>query len=315
MSVIRVRTGASPSISGPPPPAALVAAILPGAPGVPAARVAATVTAVTSAPTSDLTGWRCTPFTGGGLTYDCYEKGTGPGVVLVPEIPGITPEVLGLADHLVKEGFTVVLPSPFGVPGKAMSGAYVVSTLARVCIAKEFRAFATNAHRPIADFLKALAADLAARTPGRGVGVIGMCFTGGFALAAAVDPSVSAPVMSQPSTPMPISRSRRQDPCVSADELDAVAARTAEGLCVLGLRFTRDRAVPDERIAALRSRVGDAFEVIELDSSPGNAAGFKKTAHSVLTHEVREEPEHPAYQARARVVEFLRERLSPPAGN
>jgi dienelactone hydrolase len=273
-----------------------------------------TTPAASSAPTSDLTGWRCAPFTGGGQTYDCYEKGAGPGVVLVPEIPGITPEVLGLADHLVSQGFTVVVPSPFGTPGKPMSGGYVAKTFARVCIAKEFRAFATNAHRPIADFLKALAADLAGRTPGRGVGVIGMCFTGGFALATAVEPSVMAPVMSQPSTPMPISRSRRNDPCVSAAELDAVAARTSEGLCVLGLRFTKDRAVPDERIAAIRSRLGDAFEVIELDSGPGNPAGFKKTAHSVLTHEVRETPGHPAYEARARVVAFLQERLAPPAG-
>lgn len=269
-----------------------------------------TTEAATSAPTADLTGWRCTPFTAAGQTYDCYQKGAGPGVVLVPEIPGITPEVLGLAEHLVTEGFTVVMPSPFGVPGKPMSGGYVAKTFARVCIAKEFRAFATNAHRPIADFLKALAADLAGRTPGRGVGIIGMCFTGGFALAAAVDPSVTAPVMSQPSTPMPISKSRRHDPCVSAEELDAVAARTSDGLCVLGLRFTRDRAVPDERIAAIRARLGDAFEVIELDSAPGNAGGFKKTAHSVLTHEVREQPGHPAYLARARVVQFLRERLT-----
>lgn len=272
-----------------------------------------TTAAESSAPTSDLTGWRRTSFTAAGQTYDCYEKGDGPGVVLVPEIPGITPEVLGLADHLVTEGFTVVVPSPFGTPGKAMSGGYVAQTFARVCIAKEFRAFATDAHRPIADFLKALAADLAARTAGRGVGVIGMCFTGGFALAAAVDPSVTAPVMSQPSTPMPISKSRRQDPGVSAEELHAVAARAADGLCVLGLRFSEDRAVPDERIAALRARLGDAFEVIELDSSPGNAAGFKKTAHSVLTHEVRETPGHPAYEARARVVSFLRERLTAPA--
>lgn len=272
-----------------------------------------TTAAADSAPTSNLTGWRRTPFTAAGQTYDCYEKGDGPGVVLVPEIPGITPEVLGLADHLITEGFTVVIPSLFGTPGKSMTGGYVAKTLARVCIAKEFRAFATNAHRPIADYLKELAADLASRTPGPGVGVIGMCFTGGFALAAAVDPSVLASVMSQPSTPMPISKSRRQDPCVSTAELDAVAARTADGLCVLGLRFTKDRAVPDERIAALRARLGDAFEVIELDSSPGNPGGFKKTAHSVLTHEVREQPGQQAFVARERVVQVLRERLTPAA--
>src|SRR5918993_3894369 len=146
-----------------------------------------------AAPTSDLTGWKRSPFTGGGLTYDCFEKGTGPGVVLIPEIPGISPEVLGLAEHLVDEGFTVVVPSPFGEPGRPISAGYALRVIARLCVASEFRAFATNAQRPIAGFLRAVAADLAARTHGAGVGVIGMCFTGGFALAAAVEDSVLAP--------------------------------------------------------------------------------------------------------------------------
>ena len=268
-----------------------------------------------SAPTSDLTGWRRAPFTGGGLTYDCYEKGEGPGVVLIPEVPGITPEVLGLADHLVSEGFTVVVPSPFGTPGKPMTVPYTLSVITRLCVAREFRAFAENAHRPITDFLRAVAADLAGRTPGAGVGVIGMCFTGGFALAAAVDDSVLAPVMSQPSVPFPLGKGRRSDPGLSAAELDRVAERVAsDGLCVLGLRFSQDRAATPERFAGLRARLGDAFEVIELDSSKGNAAGFTSSAHSVLTHEVREEPGHPAYEARARVVGFLRERLTPAQG-
>lgn len=121
-------------------------------------------------PVGTLTPWRRAPFTGGGMTYDCYERGTGPGVVLIPEIPGITPAVLGLADHLVDHGFTVVVPSPFGTPGRAPSGAYLVGTVARLCVASEFRAFALGAHRPITDYLRAVAADLAIRTPGKGVG-------------------------------------------------------------------------------------------------------------------------------------------------
>jgi dienelactone hydrolase len=239
-----------------------------------------------------------------------YEKGDGPGVVLVPEIPGITPEVLGLADHLVKQGFTVVIPSLFGTPGRPLSGPYVAGTMARLCVSAEFRAFATNARRPVAGYLRELARDLAARTPGPGVGVIGMCFTGGFALAAAVDDVVLAPVLSQPSVPFPVSAARRRDPGVSGEELATVADRTAgSGLCLLGLRFSRDRACPPDRFATLRERLGDAFEIIELDSSPGNAGGFGRSAHSVLTGEVREEPGHPALAARERVVEFLRERL------
>ncbi|GAA3438297.1 dienelactone hydrolase family protein [Kutzneria kofuensis] len=265
---------------------------------------------MSDAPTSDLTGWRKAPFTGAGLTYDCYEKGEGPGVVLVPEVPGITPEVLGLADHLVDQGFTVVVPSPFGTPGKPMSVGYVLGTIARLCVSAEFRAFTANAQRPITQYLRAVARDLAGRTPGKGVGVIGMCFTGGFALATAVEDVVLAPVMSQPSVPFPIGAARRADPGVSEEELRTVVKRTEDGLCVMGLRFSEDPAVPAERFATLRKRLGDAFEVIELDSKPGNPGGFGKRAHSVLTAEVRDRPGHQALAARDRVVAFLRERLS-----
>lgn len=231
-------------------------------------------------------------------------------MVLVPEVPGITPEVLGLADHLVDQGFTVVVPSPFGTPGKPMSVGYVLGTIARLCVSAEFRAFTANAQRPITQYLRAVARDLAGRTPGKGVGVIGMCFTGGFALATAVEDVVLAPVMSQPSVPFPIGAARRADPGVSEEELRTVVKRTEDGLCVMGLRFSEDPAVPAERFATLRKRLGDAFEVIELDSKPGNPGGFGKRAHSVLTAEVRDRPGHQALAARDRVVAFLRERLS-----
>ncbi|GAA4264772.1 dienelactone hydrolase family protein [Frondihabitans peucedani] len=269
---------------------------------------------MTGAPRSDLTGWARSSFTGAGLTYDVFEKGAGPGVVLIPEVPGITPEVLGLADHLVERGFTVVVPSPFGEPGREGTVGAVLRVMPRLCVAAEFRAFATGAHRPITDFLRALASDLAARTPGPGVGVIGMCFTGGFALAVAVDDSVAASVLSQPAVPFPLGRSRQHDPGMSPSELDRIAARAEAGeVCAIGLRFSNDASVPRARFRALSERLGDAFEVIELDSSKGNAAGFAGSAHSVLTGEVRETPRHPAAAARARVVEFLGERLAPRA--
>ena len=264
-----------------------------------------------SAPTSDLTGWVRSPFTGGGATHDCYEKGSGPGVVVVPEIPGITPEVLGFAEHLVGAGFTVVVPSPFGTPGRADTPGYTLRTIVRICVASEFRAFALGARRPIADYLRALAADLAGRTPGAGVGVVGMCFTGGFALAAAADDAVLAAVAAQPATPFPVSASRRRDPGMSPAELDRVAERAAaDAVCAIGLRFSHDRTSPRARFDALADRLGDAFEVIELDSGPGNPAGIGKVAHSVLTRELREAPGHPTLAARERVVTFLQERLA-----
>ncbi len=266
---------------------------------------------MTKAPEADLTGWTCSPFTGGGYTHDVYRRGAGPGVVLIPEMPGLTPEVLGLGNHLVDNGFTVAAPSLFGVPGAAAVRPGMVPVMLKGCVSKEFAAFATNKDRPVSHFLRALARDLNERTPGRGVGVIGECFTGGFALAAAVDDSVLASVLSQPVLPMPVTPARRSDPGLSEAEMKIIEKRVAgDGLCAMGLRFSEDRMVPRERFKAIKDRLGDAFEVIEIDSSPGNSGGFSRTAHSVLTEEVRHVEGHPAYEARKRVVEFLTQRLA-----
>ena len=222
-----------------------------------------------TAPEADLSGWSVAPFTGAGYTHDVYRKGTGPGVVLIPEIPGIHPGVLGLGNHLVDNGFTVAMPSLFGQPGKAKAVGYTLATITRACVAKEFAALATNKERPVSLFLRALARDLNASTPGKGVGVIGQCFTGGFALAAAVDDSVLAPVLSQPSVPFPLTATHRRDPGLSESELKTVADRCAnEGLCAMGLRFSEDKMAPGERFKVLKERLGDAFEVIEIDFQP-----------------------------------------------
>lgn len=265
------------------------------------------------APEADLTGWTRESFTGGGYTHDVYRKGPevpGPGVVLILEMPGIHPGVLALGNHLVDNGFTVVSPSLYGTPG-APVGPSTVVTLARGCVAKEFAAFATNKKRPVSDFLRALARDLNEKTPGKGVGVIGQCFSGGFALAAAVDDAVLAPVLSQPSLPLPLTPAQRRDPGVSEEELRIVEKRAAEeGLCALGLRFSEDPMSPGARFTTLKQRLGDAFEVIEINSGSGNTDGFNRMAHSVLTDQVREVDGHPAYEARKRVVEFLRSALA-----
>ncbi|GMA86975.1 hypothetical protein GCM10025868_22250 [Angustibacter aerolatus] len=136
-----------------------------------------------------------------------------------------------------------------------------------------------------------------------------MCFTGGFAIAAAVEPAVLAPVASQPSVPFPVSARHRADLGVSDGERDAVAARVRdEGLCLLGLRFSADSASPATRFEALQARFGDGFRVIELDSSPGNPNGFARSSHAVLTHETVDRP-GPAHDAREQVLAFLAERL------
>ena len=260
---------------------------------------------------ADLTGWTAEPFTAAGFTYDVYRKGEGPGVVLIPEMPGLHPGVLALGNHLVANGFTVAAPSLFGTPGSPALRPSAVPVLLKGCIAKEFAAFATNADRPVAHYLRALARDLNAHTPGKGVGVIGQCFTGGFALAAAVDDSVLAPVMSQPSLPLPLTPKQRRDPGLSEGELRIIERRAAEeGLCAMGLRFSEDAMSPGERFTTLKARLGDAFKVIEISSKKGNEHGIGRAAHSVLTDQVREVDGNPAYEARKRVVEFLKERLA-----
>ncbi|NVN52898.1 dienelactone hydrolase family protein [Mycolicibacterium hippocampi] len=262
-----------------------------------------------SAPTADLSGWSAAPFTAAGFTYDVYRRGEGPGVVLIPEMPGLHPGVLALGNHLVDNGFTVAAPSLFGTPGAPALRPGALPVLLKGCVAKEFAAMATNADRPVAHYLRALARDLNARTPGKGVGVIGQCFTGGFALAAAVDDSVLAPVMSQPSLPLPLTPRQRRDPGLSENELRVIERRAADGLCAMGLRFSEDPMSPGDRFTTLKARLGDAFEVIEINSKKGNVHGIGRAAHSVLTDQVREVDGHPAYEARKRVVEFLRSQL------
>ena len=79
---------------------------------------------------------------------------------------------------------------------------------------------------------------------------------------------------------------------------------------MLGLRFSADKGSPPERFETLRRELGDAFEGIEIDSSPGNPAGIPARAHSVLTVDLVDEPGHPTRLALDRVLAFLTERLA-----
>jgi dienelactone hydrolase len=265
---------------------------------------------MTQTPPSALPGWTVETFTNAGLTHDLHTRGSGPGVVLLPEIPGVTPDVLGLADHLVDAGFTVTVISLFGEPGRPVSPGYAAGTFASACISREFQAFARRADRPVAEYVRAVARRVHDRVGGRGVGVIGMCFSGGFALASAVEPAVLAPVASQPSLPLPLGVRSRRDIGMSDRERDAIATRVqADGLCLMGLRFSEDVASPADRFRSLRAVFGDGWLPIAINSRSGNPAGIGKREHTVLTSKDVDTPGHPTNEARAQVVAFLRERL------
>ena len=67
----------------------------------------------------------------------------------------------------------------------------------QVCVAREVTKLA-DPTSPVVRWLRPLAASAYRECGGPGVGVVGMCFTGGFALATALEPSVVASVVSQP---------------------------------------------------------------------------------------------------------------------
>ncbi len=260
--------------------------------------------------TDALAGFDRSSFTHNDETRAIYRTGSGPAVIVISEIPGITPEVASFARQVAGRELTAVLPHMFGEDGRAPTPGYIGSSFVRACIAKEFTALAKGRTSPVIGWLRALAADEHGKCGGPGVGVVGMCFTGGFALGMMVDDVVVAPVLSQPSLPLPVSKAHRFDLGLSPEDLRRVEERATAGCQVLGLRFTGDRASPPERFTHLRQLLGDAFIGVELDSSPGNPHGHRRTAHSVLTEDLDDRPGTPTRAALDQVLEFFTARLT-----
>jgi len=256
-----------------------------------------------------LPGFVASTFTHDGTSRTVYRRGSGPGVVIMPEIPGITPPVALFAERVAAAGFTAFVASLFGTPGKPATAAYGAAEIARACVSREFSVLAADASSPITDWLRALCRQVHGELGGKGVGAIGMCLTGNFALALMVEPVVVAPVLSQPSLPFGITPERRAGLHLSPADLAVVKERVAAGCPVLGLRFTGDPAVPPERFARLRTELGAGFEGIEIDSSFGNPHGIKRTAHSVVTSDLIDVEGHPTQRALQRVLSFFQERL------
>jgi dienelactone hydrolase len=259
--------------------------------------------------TDTLADFETSSFTFEGDTRTIYRMGTGPAVVVISEMPGITPEVADFARKVAAVGLTAVMPHMFGQDGRAVSGGYTLSSLGKACVAKEFTVLAMGRTSPIIHWLRALARREHERCGGPGVGAVGMCFTGGFALGMMVDDVVVAPVLSQPSLPFALGRARRRDVGLSPQDLAAVQGRAAAGCSVLGVRFTGDKMSPSDRFQHLRELLGDHFVGVELDSSPGNPYGHKKMAHSVLTTDLDDRPGTPTRAALDQVLAFFTERL------
>jgi dienelactone hydrolase len=257
-----------------------------------------------------LPGWDQYEHTAAGLTRTVYRKGTGTAVVVIHEIPGITPKVQAFAEQVVARGHTVFMPSLVGTPGKEPGVGYVAQSFFKVCVAKEFTNWALDSTSPVIDYLRDLARAAHAECGGPGVGAVGMCFSGGFALGMMLDDTTVAPVLSQPSMPFVLARSRAADINLSPADLERVKARAASGCEVLGLRFSGDKMVPDARWATLERTLGDRFIAVTLDSSPGNPHGHKARAHSVLTEDLDDRPGTPTRAALDQVLDFFDAKLA-----
>ncbi len=257
-------------------------------------------------------------FTHEGTTRTTYRSGEGPAVIVIAEMPGITPKVASFARRVADLGCTAVMPHLFGTPGldptpptrsRLQGAGAMVSSMVPACISREFTVLATGRTSPVVDWLRALAAHEHDRCGGPGVGAVGMCFTGGYALAMAADDRLLVPVLSQPSMPLGISSRQRRSIDIDEADLARVRHRCAhDGLQVIGLRFRSDRLVPGERFDFLREQLGDSFIGIELSDGDANPDAVM-APHSVLTEHLIDEPGEATHEALQTVLEHLRRRL------
>ena len=235
-----------------------------------------------------------------------YLAGSGPAVIVMTEMPGISPHVARFARWLRDAGFTVYMPHLFGQDGAVPTAARAVLTMLRGCISAEFKAFSANASSPVTRWLRALAAQAHQECGGNGVGAIGMCFTGNFALSMMLEKSVLAPVLAQPSLPL-------NDPAgmhIAPEELAAVKRRLdAEDLTVLAYRFAGDSFCKAARFDAYHNALGDRFIARVLPDSAANPNSPMKNPHSVVTIHLIDEAGQPTVAARDEILAFFAMRL------
>lgn len=248
-----------------------------------------------------------------GVTKVVHVSGTGPGVIVMTEMPGISPHVARFSRWVRDAGFSVYLPSLFGRDGAVAEAQEGAEVLQRACMSAEFRAFAGQGSSPVTVWLRALARLAHEQSGGPGVGAIGMCFTGNFALTMMLEPAMLAPVLSQPSLPL-------DDPAaleIAPDELQAVRERLdRDDLTVLAYRFRGDRFCRAQRFVAYAEALGDRFEPRELPDSAANpetAPFFRDVVgspHSVVTAHLIDEAGQPTIGARDEILAFFRRRLA-----
>jgi dienelactone hydrolase len=225
-----------------------------------------------------------------GRRHAVHVAGAGPPVIIIHELAGISPMLLEFARRVRERGFTSHLPELVSRRG---GPARVLLAGLQVCISAEFTKLARGKTSPIVGWLRSYAASVHADT-GADIGVVGMCLTGGFALAMAVDTHIVAPVVAHPSLPFGIGSARQADLGLSPSDLAAVRGRS--DLTVKGVRFSCDLVAPERRFDRLQEELGDRFLRTDVPSGRGSPFGFSRWEHSVLNN-ARIQPTNPNHDA------------------
>jgi dienelactone hydrolase len=249
-----------------------------------------------------------------GATRTVHVAGRGPAVIVMAEMPGISPLVARFARWVREAGFTVYMPSLFGGDGAVPSAEQGGAIFQRACVSAEFHAFAGKGASPVTQWLRGLARLAHGEAGGKGVGAIGMCFTGNFALSMMLEPVMLAPVLAQPSLPLDDPAGVESGP----EELAAVRARLErEDLKVLAYRFAGDKFCQAQRFAAYRAALGERFDGRVLPDSAANMqdlppffARFVTTPHSVVTVHLIDQAGQPTIAARDGIIDFFKTRLA-----
>ncbi|WP_426419736.1 dienelactone hydrolase family protein [Bradyrhizobium genosp. A] len=241
-----------------------------------------------------------------------HVSGDGPAVIVLPEIPGITPHVARFARWVREAGFTVYVPSLYGRDGEPATAEIGEAIFKRACVSAEFRAFGAGGSSPVTKWLRALAKLAHEECGGPGVGAIGMCFSGNFALTMMLEPSMLAPVLSQPALPLDVDGGLE----IAPDELTAVRERLdREDLTVMAYRFEGDRFCKAQRFAAYQEALGDRFIGRVLPDSAANpdmpdfSEKVVQSPHHVVTAHLIDEEGQPTRKARDEILAFFVRRL------
>lgn len=249
------------------------------------------------------------------IEHPVYKKGSGPGVIIMHEMPGMITECVNFGRRLAREGFTVYLPLLFGKENIPYSVATTLVHTAGLCISREFHLLAHNKTSPIIEWLKALCRQAHQQCGFGGVGAIGMCLTGGFAIPMLVEPALMAAALSQPSLPLGFDRASKLSPGCSRQDFEHVCQRVQqENIPVLGFRFSHDIISPDEKFQYLEEHLGENFRATRIDSAPGNPHNNPADAHAVFTVHFQNQQNHPTAQALQTLIDYYKQRLLPEDG-